>query len=210
VQQDARDVTGQDDIKQWFSRMVGDNMDAMYGVALHLTGNSASAEDLVAETVIKAWSSIDRLEDRGSWRPWVFRILRNEFISGYRKKSIRPVEVSWSEETQDEDGFGLSSMLMEQPEEFLNWWASPEQELINGLLGEQIREAIDQLPEVFRMTILLVNVDGLSYDEASVVLGVPFGTIRSRMKRGRTILQKALWTAAHEAGLAAASERVGN
>lgn len=200
-------MTGQEDIKQWFSRMVGENMDAMYGVALHLTGNSASAEDLVSETVIKAWSSIDRLEDRRRWRPWVFRILRNEFISNYRKQSIRPSEVSWSEEADDGEDFGVSSMLLEQPEEFLNWWASPEQELINGLLGEQIREAIDQLPEAFRMTILLVNVDGLSYDEASVVLGVPFGTIRSRMKRGRTMLQKALWTAALEAGLSVAKER---
>jgi len=203
-------MTGQEDIKQWFSRMVGENMDAMYGVALHLTGNSASAEDLVSETVIKAWSSIDRLEDRRRWRPWVFRILRNEFISNYRKQSIRPLEVSWSEEADGGEDFGVSTILMEQPEAFLNWWASPEQELINGLLGEQIRQAIDQLPEAFRMTILLVNVDGLSYDEASVVLGVPFGTIRSRMKRGRTMLQKALWTAAFEAGLSVANERVGS
>jgi len=203
-------VTGQEDSKQWFSRMVGENMDAMYGVALRLTGNSASAEDLVSETVIKAWSSIDRLEDKNRWRPWVFRILRNEFISNYRKQSIRPLEVSWSEEPDDGEGFGVSTLLMEQPEEFLNWWASPEQQLINGLLGEQIREAIDQLPEAFRMTILLVNVDGLSYDEASVVLGVPFGTIRSRMKRGRTMLQKVLWTAARDAGLSVASGRVAN
>ena len=202
-------MTGQEDTRQWFSRMVGENMDAMYGVALHLTGNGASAEDLVSETVIKAWSCIDKLDDRRRWRPWVFRILRNEFISIYRKQSIRPSEVSWTEEPDDGDDFGVSSMLMEQPGEFLNWWASPEQELINGLLGEQIREAIDQLPEAFRMTILLVNVDGLNYDEAAVVLGVPSGTIRSRMKRGRTMLQKALWTAAHEAGLSVANKRVG-
>jgi len=203
-------VTEQEDTKQWFSRMVGENMDAMYGVALHLTGNSASAEDLVAETVIKAWSRIDSLEDRNRWRPWVFRILRNEFISNYRKQSIRPLEVSWSEEADGGEDFGVSTMLMEQPEDFLRWWASPEQELINGLLGEQIRDAIEQLPEAFRMTILLVNVDGLSYDEASVVLGVPFGTIRSRMKRGRTMLQKSLWTAAHEAGLSVAREQLGS
>ena len=107
-------MTEQDDIKQWFSRMVGENMDAMYGVALHLTGNSASAEDLVAETVIKAWSCIESLEDKRRWRPWAFRILRNEFISNYRKQSIRPVEVSWSEEPEDGEDFGVSSMLMER------------------------------------------------------------------------------------------------
>jgi RNA polymerase sigma-70 factor (ECF subfamily) len=199
-------VTGQQDSKQWFSRMVGDNMDAMYGVALHLTGNRANAEDLVAETVIKAWWCIDRLEDRDRWRPWVFRILRNEFISNYRKASVRPQEVSFCGGPEDDDDESVSAILLEQSDEFLNWWASPEKELINNLLGEQIRHAIDELPEAFRTTILLVNVDGLSYDEASVVLGVPAGTVRSRMKRGRTMLQKALWTEAREAGLALAPE----
>jgi len=197
-------MTGKEDIKHWFSRMVGETMDAMYGVALHLTGNRANAEDLVAETVSKAWSCIDSLEDRGRWRAWVFRILRNEFISNYRKKSIRPFEVPWSEEPGDDDDSNVASILLEQPDEFLNWWANPEKELVNSLLGAQIQNAINQLPEVFRMTILLINVDGLSYDEASVVLGVPSGTVRSRMKRGRTLLQKALWTEAQEAGLAVA------
>ena len=77
----------QENTKIWFSRMVKYDTDALYGVALRLTGDRTSAEDLVAETVIKAWSCIDHLEDRGRWRPWVFRILRNGFISNYRKQS---------------------------------------------------------------------------------------------------------------------------
>lgn len=184
--------------------MIEQDMDALYGVALRLTGNGTKAEDLVAETVIKAWSCIDKLKQRNKWRPWVFRILRNEFISHYRKQSIRPTETPFAEmdaENSDE----ISSFMMEQPEAFLNWWANPEREYINDLLGEQIRSAIRQLPEVFRITILLINVDGLSYDEASEVLGIPRGTVRSRMKRGRTLLQKALWTQARDAGLATAS-----
>lgn len=193
-------MTVQEDIKQWFSLMVGENMDAMYGVALRLTGNGTNAEDLVAETVIKAWSCIDKLEDRGRWRPWIFRILRNEFISNYRKQSVRPVEMPFTEQATD-DADSITELLFDQPDEFLNWWACPEREYVNGLLGEQIRDAIKQLPDVFRMTILLINVEGLSYDEASVVLGIPSGTVRSRMKRGRTLLQKALWLQASEAGL---------
>lgn len=193
-------MTVQEDIKQWFSLMVGENMDAMYGVALRLTGNGTNAEDLVAETVIKAWSCIDKLEDRGRWRPWIFRILRNEFISNYRKQSVRPVEMPFTEQATD-DADSITELLFNQPDEFLNWWACPEREYVNGLLGEQIRDAIKQLPDVFRMTILLINVEGLSYDEASVVLGIPSGTVRSRMKRGRTLLQKALWLQASEAGL---------
>lgn len=200
-------MTDQQDIKQWFSQMVKVEMDALYGVALRLTGNSANAEDLVAETVIKAWSCIDRLEDRSKWRPWVFRILRNEFISNYRKQSIRPVETSYDEQTGGEAD-SIASMLIEQPDEFLNWWACPEREYINGLLGDQIRDAISQLPDVFRMTIILINVEGLSYDETSVVLGIPPGTVRSRMKRGRTLLQKALWAQALEAGITAGGNGV--
>jgi len=181
--------------------MVTDNMDAMYGVALQLTGNRTSAEDLVAESVTKAWSCIDSLEDRGRFRPWVFRILRNEFISNYRKQSVRPVEMPFTEQAND-DADSITELLFDQPDEFLNWWACPEREYVNGLLGEQIRDAINQLPDVFRITILLVNVEGLSYDETAEVLGTPTGTIRSRMKRGRTLLQKALWLQAQDAGLA--------
>jgi RNA polymerase sigma-70 factor (ECF subfamily) len=196
-----------EDMKAWFSRMVDENMDAMYGVALRFTGNGPDAEDLVANTVIKAWSCIEKLERKDRVRPWIFRILRNEFISSYRKKSIRPIELAFDENGTD-DVESIASMLADQPDEFLNWWANPEQELINQLLGEQIRDAINQLPEVFRVTVLLINVDGLSYDETSVVLGIPRGTVRSRMKRGRTMLQKALWVQAQEVGLIPAVDGV--
>jgi RNA polymerase sigma-70 factor (ECF subfamily) len=193
-------MNSSEDIKAWFGRMVEENMDAMYGVALRLTRTRSDAEDLVANAVIKAWSCIERLEHKSRVRPWIFRILRNEFISGYRKKSIRPLELAFDENGTD-DIESIASMLADQPDEFLNWWANPEMEYVNRLLGEQIREAINQLPEVFRITVLLINVDGLSYDETSVVLGIPRGTVRSRMKRGRTMLQKTLWLQAQEAGL---------
>jgi RNA polymerase sigma-70 factor (ECF subfamily) len=196
-----------EDIKAWFGQMVEENMDAMYGVALRLTRTRSDAEDLVANAVIKAWSCIERLEHKSRVRPWIFRILRNEFISGYRKKSIRPLELTFDENGTD-DIESIASMLADQPDEFLNWWANPEQEFVNRLLGEQIREAINQLPEVFRITVLLINVDGLSYDETSVVLGIPRGTVRSRMKRGRTMLQKALWLQAQEAGLTSVVDSV--
>jgi RNA polymerase sigma-70 factor (ECF subfamily) len=91
---------------------------------------------------------------------------------------------------------------MNESDDFLRWWSTPEQEYFSGLLGEQIMAAIAALPEAFRTTILLVNVEGLTYDEAAEALGVPRGTIRSRMKRGRTMLQKSLWLQARDAGLA--------
>jgi len=176
-------------------------MDPLYGVALRLTRNSADAEDLVAEAVAKAWAAIDALEDRARFRPWLFRILHNYFLSDYRKKSVRPTEEHLEEVFVDEGEGDVYSLLNDQPDEFLKWWANPEKALLNNLLGEKIMSAIDGLPAAFRTAILLVNVEGLTYDEAAEALGVPSGTVRSRMKRGRTMLQKALWEQARDAGL---------
>jgi RNA polymerase sigma-70 factor (ECF subfamily) len=194
-------MTKRDDVRAFFSHGIEENMDALYGVALRLTGSGADAEDLVAESVAKAWSAINTLEDRSRFRPWIFRILRNRFISDYRKKSIRPTESSYQEENSGEGGEDIVSLLNEQTDEFLHWWANPEREFFNDILGESILAAVGELPDVFRTTVLLVNVEGLTYDEAAEALGVPPGTVRSRMKRGRTLLQKALWRQAREAGL---------
>lgn len=184
-----------------FAQAIEAQIDALFGLALRLARNEADAEDLVAETVTKAWLAIDTLDDPSRFRPWIFRILRNQFISEYRKRSVRPRLVSIDEQEDDSGEADVVSLLNRQPDEFLQWWANPETDVANRLLGEQIMAAIEELPESFRETILLVNVDGLGYDEAAEVLDVPPGTIRSRMKRGRTLLQKALWTQARDAGL---------
>ena len=193
--------------KAFFSRSIEANVNALYGAALRLTGKTDDAEDLVAESVAKAWVAIDSLSDRTLFRPWVFRILRNCFISEYRKKSVRPTELTYEELSVDDDSGDIASLLADECDDFLDWWANPEHQFFNDLLGEEIMRAISQLPESFRTTILLINVEGLTYDEAAEVLGVPEGTIRSRMKRGRTLLQKALWLQATEAGLTTAGNK---
>ena len=193
-------MADQQDLKTWFTRGIEENMDSLYAVALRLTRNNADTEDLVAESVAKAWSAITSLEDRSRFRPWMFRILHNCFISDYRKKSVRPQETAY----EDITGGGeeeVSNLLIKQPDEFLEWWGNPEREFVNNLLGEDIMKAIECLPETFRITVLLINMEGLSYDETAEVMGVPPGTVRSRMKRGRTLLQKHLWQHAKEAGL---------
>ena len=190
------------DIKAWFSQNIEQNMDSLFAMAMRLTRNKADAEDLVADAVTKAWVSIKSLEDRNRFKPWLFRILHNRFISDYRKKSVRPIETRYDENPDmDEAKEQVASLLVKQPNEFLNWWANPEREFTNNLLGEEIVAAIERLPEAFRITVQLVNVEGLSYDETAEVLGVSPGTVRSRMNRGRTLLQKALWQHAQDAGL---------
>lgn len=185
-----------------FSKHVEAQLDALYSVALRLTRHATDAEDLVSESVAKAWYAIDSLESWDRFRAWIFRIMRNHFISGFRKASKGPdfVSVDASAEGSEEDD--LASLLFEQSDDFLQWWADPEKEVVNRMLGEEIMAAVNTLPDPFRDAIMLVNVDGLGYDEAARALGVPAGTIRSRMKRGRTLLQKALWEHARDAGLA--------
>jgi RNA polymerase sigma-70 factor (ECF subfamily) len=179
------------DTKAFFGNGIETNIDALYSVALRLTRSDADAEDLVAEAVAKAWSAIATLGDRERFRPWLFRILHNTFISDYRKRSVRPVEASYNAGECDDDD--LVTLLNEQSDDFLVWWSNPEREFFNDLLGEQLLEALDQLPEAFRTVVILVNVEGFTYDETAEVLGIAPGTVRSRMKRGRTLLQKALW-----------------
>lgn len=194
----------EDDCRDFFAAGVERNMDSLYAVALRLTRNSADAEDLVAESVLRAWAAVHTLEDRTHLRAWLLRILRNGFVSSLRRRSARPAESSYDQLFTDEGPADLASLLVAESDAFLDWWANPERRVHNEILGEQIAAAIDGLPEAFRTTILLVNVDGLSYDEAAAALGVPPGTVRSRMKRGRTLLQKSLWQQAADAGLAIA------
>ena len=178
--------------KTFFGNGVEENLDALFSVALRLTRRAADAEDLVAEAVAKAWAAIGTLEDRTRFRPWLFRILHNTFVSEYRKKSVRPTEASYSAGECDDDD--LATLLNEQSDDFLVWWSNPERAFFNELLGEQILQALDDIPEAYRTVVILVNVEGFTYDETAEVLGIAPGTVRARMKRGRTLLQKALWT----------------
>ena len=183
-----------------FGHCVEEHSDAFYAVALRLTRHASDAEDLVAESVAKAWYSIDELDDWARLRAWLFRIMRNQFISKYRSAQRGPTFLTLATDPVSEGG-DMAALLATQPDSFLTWWADPHKRVSDKFLGETILAAIDALPDAFRETVLLVNVDGLCYDEAAEVLDVPPGTVRSRMKRGRTLLQKALWEQGRDAGL---------
>ena len=172
----------------------------LYGVALRLTGNQADAEDLVSETTVKAWSKLDQLEDRQSFPKWVFRILTNTFISNRRGAHIEQDHTLWR--TTGSNRFPCSREL-HQP--FLLWWSNPEQELLNKLLHDDIERALDSLPENFRTIVVLVDIEGYTYGEVAESLGVPIGTVRSRLSRARSMLQRALWEQAKAAGLTVGS-----
>jgi RNA polymerase sigma-70 factor (ECF subfamily) len=169
----------------------------LYGTALRLTRNPADAEDLVAETVAKAWAASTQLADRSCFEKWIFRILANTFVSDRRSTREEPMAT-----VPDEDGESFSLFdRLHQP--FLLWWSNPEQELINKLLRDDLERALAALPDGYRTVVVLVEMHGYSYAEAAEILKVPIGTVRSRLSRARSLLQRALWEQAQAAGLSA-------
>lgn len=183
----------------WFCEEVRRHLPELYATARRFTGNEADAEDLVADAVARAWMHLDSLEEPTAFRGWIFRILTNAFISLKRKRDARPVREPFEEESYvAEPSFSLFEHL-HQP--FLLWWSNPEQAFLRRLLREDLERAVDALPEEFRITVLLCDVQGFSYRETAEALEVPIGTVKSRLSRGRSLLQKALWAQARDAGL---------
>jgi RNA polymerase sigma-70 factor (ECF subfamily) len=183
--------------REFFAAEVERFADRLYGTALRLTRNADDAEELVAESVAKAWAKFAELRDRQCFEAWIQRILANTFLSDWRHRRACP-EVALEVETEDDEPFSLFEKL-HQP--FLLWWTDPAESAAARLLREDIERALDALPDAFRIAVVLVDVQGHSYAEAAELLGVPIGTVRSRLARARAALQRALWQHACDAGL---------
>jgi RNA polymerase sigma-70 factor (ECF subfamily) len=193
--------------KETFEREVLALLGPLHGTARRLTRNDADAEDLVAESVTRAWRSRDSLTDEKAFRAWLFRILHNTFISERRKAMARPqTEMPGEERNEDEQPFSLFDRL-QQP--FLLWFGNPEQEFLEKLLREDLDRALGSLPEHYRAVVLLSDVEGCTYEEIAQALDIPIGTVRSRLARARSALQVCLWELAQERGLRPRADRPG-
>ncbi len=189
----------------WFAEAVLDLLPALLSGALSMAASRADAEDLVADAVARAWERRADLRERDRLRGWLFRILRNCFLSERRRRHARPHEISLSGEGEEDASFSLFERL-HQP--FLLWWGNPEQEFLNTLLEEDLERAVNGLPEHHRVVVVLADVQGFSYAEVAEVLELPVGTVRSRLARARSRLQEALWNHAVERGLKEPEARV--
>ena len=169
-------------------------LDSLYGAALRMTRNPADAEDLVQETMLRAYRSFDSFEPGTNLKAWLFRILTNAYINVYRKKQREPQKVS-ADELQD---FDLYQELKDHDPEFQK---TPETIVLDSLVDSDILQAIDELPEQFRLAVMLSDVEGFSYAEMAEIMDVPMGTVMSRLHRGRKALQKRLWELARERGI---------
>lgn len=175
----------------------------LHGVARRLTWNDADAEDLVAETVARAWRARKALEDEGAFRAWIFRILHNTFVSDKRRLALRgEVHVEWPD---DEDEDGRFSIFEQVHQPFLLWFSNPEQQFLDKVLREDLERALCTLPEHYRIVAILSDLEEFSYAEIAESLGIPIGTVRSRLARARSALQKILWQSAQAYGLSGAA-----
>jgi len=145
--------------RAFFEQEITGLLDRLYGAALRLAKNRADAEDLVAETVTRAWANLHTLHDRNCFRGWLFRILTNTFLSECRKTETTSIEALAEAhgETDEEPAFSLFDRL-HQP--FLLWWGNPEQEFLNKVLQQDLQKAVDALPEVFRVPVILADLQG--------------------------------------------------
>jgi len=177
------------------------HLDALYRTALRLSRNPQDAEDLVQEAYLNAFRALDRFEEGTNLRAWLFRILNNAFISQYRRRKRRP-----SSSLDDVTEYYLYDHMAEggvapQPE-------NPEREVLTRIGDDAVLQALEELPVEFRQVELLADVEGFSYREIADILGIPIGTVMSRLYRARRRLQKLLWEEAREAGYGASAERL--
>ncbi|MDP3892001.1 sigma-70 family RNA polymerase sigma factor [Nocardioides sp.] len=171
----------------WFTAEVSVLLPSLYGAAIRLCHDRTEAEDLVAETLTKAWQRLPSLVDRQAFRGWMLRILTNTYLSQYRAARNRPTVDPLGADAGD---FSLFERVHQS---ILLWSGDPEQEFLDGLVRADLQAALDALPEVFRTVVVLVDIRGMSYRDVAEELGVPIGTVRSRLFRGRARLQRELW-----------------
>src|SRR5215471_19120950 len=169
-------------------------LDSLYRTALRLTNNQQEAEDLVQETMLKAFRFANTYQRGTNLRAWLFRILNTTAINRYRKQASHPQATALPEGEE----FYLYNRIRDFNGQELS--AGAEEEVLSRYLDEDVYKALNELPPNFRMAIILADIEGLSYKEIADVLQIPIGTVMSRISRARRQLQKSLWQYAQANG----------
>ena len=178
-----------EDLKARFEAEAIPLLPRFYAAALRLTGNPADAEDLLQETYLRAYRGFSGFQSGTNLTAWLYRILRNTFIHGYRKRRREPKTVpeGWYRNTNAQG----------------NVEASAETTVVDSIPDEQLQEALSSLPERYRGVVLLFDVEGFTYKEIAGIVGIPLGTVMSRLHRGRKALKERMRPPADERRLAA-------
>src|SRR2546425_586872 len=169
-------------------------LDSLYRTALRLTHNQQEAEDLVQETMLKAFRFANSYTPGTNLRAWLFRILNTSAINRYRKQATHPTTSPLPEGEE----FYLYNRIRDMSGQELS--AGAEDEVLSKYLDDDVYKALNDLPLNFRMPIILADIEGMSYKEIAQALQIPIGTVMSRISRARRQLQRSLWEYAKERG----------
>lgn len=173
------------------------HMDAIFRTALRMTRDPMDAEDLVQDTYLKATRSVSRYREGAGTRAWLFRILTNAFIDRYRQRKRSPELVELSDEGNLYDTF-LESHQEATPD--APWTVAELDAFLRNFVGDEVKAALERLPPAFRLIVILRDVEGFSYREIAEIVGVPVGTVMSRLFRGRKAMQERLGAYARSHG----------
>ncbi len=185
--------------RKQFEKSVTPHLQSLFGAGIRLTRNASDAEDLVQETVLRAFRFWDSFENGTNARAWLFRILHNTFVTGYhKKKRSREVIEAANQEQKNIDGVLIQTQSLAHQR--------PDQIAEASTLSAEVEEALFSLPEDFRMVVVLCDMQGFSYKEIADITNVPIGTVMSRLSRGRKALKKRLYDYAVSEGLFSASQ----
>ncbi len=182
-----------------FADLAMEYMPALYSAALRMTRNPSDAEDLVQETYLKAYRAFGGFEAGSNLKAWLYRILTNTYINTYRAKKRRP-EIADVEDV--EDLYLYRRLSGDQP---TGLGRSAEDVALDRFTDDDVKSAIESLPDSFRIAVLLADVEGFSYKEIAEITDVPIGTVMSRIHRGRKALQMALYVLGCARGLVGAA-----
>lgn len=171
--------------RERFERLSESCFSSVFGTALRLTRDQDEAQDLSQEALVRAYEAFDRFDGR-NFKAWILRILTNLYINKYRKVQRQGMTGSLDDEQAIEPAAPADE--------------APDKIVLDRMLGAEVEDALAKVPEVFRMTVILSDLEGLSYDEVAEATDVPVGTVRSRIARGRAILRRELEQYAMENG----------
>ena len=175
-----------------FDSLIQPHLNSLYSTALRMTHNQNDAEDLVQETMYKAFRAFDQFQRNTNFRAWAFRILVNTYITAYRKAIRQPTKISYD----DLEEFYLYKKL----DESLSLQENSKEDFLENLFEDDVKDALENLPYQFRLVVLLCDVEGFSYNEIANIIDAPLGTVMSRLYRGRKLLQRYLWGYAKKRG----------